>query len=546
MPFIGLGGSAVPAAVGERCAAMGIEIARSFGSTEHPSITGCTPDAPHDKRVNTDGLPLPGRRDPAGRRRRQGRRGRDAGRDLEPRPGAVRRLHRRRRDPGRVQCRRLVHDRRHRRARRRRLPRDHRSQEGHHHPRRRERRARRRSRRSSCACPTSPRSRSSPRPTPASARSRARSSACSPGTRAPDLAAVRSYLDGAGLARQKWPEHLRSVDEFPRTRERKGAEVRAAPAACANKRRAPDVTGLLDGHARARRGHLASGSARHPDAGRSRRRRAEDRTAGRRSDAQLSRSCSATSRVTSAASSSICGPTKVRRGRSSSSRTPTCSAKAGARASRPGSGLGYDAVRAVNPSIIYCSVSGYGQTGPNVARPGHDVNYQALAGALAPRAGEAPAIPRVPIADLAAGTMAAFCICAAWAKKIADRRRRTHRRRDGRRRRVVVGDELGQRVARPDRTDAGLARVTACSPAPTAVGSRWPSSPRTISGRPCATGSTSTRRLRGLGHLERLDRFDECQDAIARRVRAAAARRRARRASPLRARPSRRSTSPRR
>jgi acyl-CoA synthetase len=60
MPFIGLGGSAVPAAVGERCAALGIEIARSFGSTEHPSITGSTPDAPHDKRVNTDGLPLPG------------------------------------------------------------------------------------------------------------------------------------------------------------------------------------------------------------------------------------------------------------------------------------------------------------------------------------------------------------------------------------------------------------------------------------------------------------------------------------------------------
>jgi acyl-CoA synthetase (AMP-forming)/AMP-acid ligase II len=60
MPFIGLGGSAVPAAVGERCAALGIEIARSFGSTEHPSITGSTPAAPHDKRVNTDGRPLPG------------------------------------------------------------------------------------------------------------------------------------------------------------------------------------------------------------------------------------------------------------------------------------------------------------------------------------------------------------------------------------------------------------------------------------------------------------------------------------------------------
>ena len=60
MPFIGLGGSAVPAAVGERCAALGIEIARSFGSTEHPSITGSTADAPHEKRVNTDGRPLPG------------------------------------------------------------------------------------------------------------------------------------------------------------------------------------------------------------------------------------------------------------------------------------------------------------------------------------------------------------------------------------------------------------------------------------------------------------------------------------------------------
>jgi acyl-CoA synthetase (AMP-forming)/AMP-acid ligase II len=60
MPFIGLGGSAVPAAVGERCEKLGIEVARSFGSTEHPSITGSTPDVPHDKRVTTDGRPLPG------------------------------------------------------------------------------------------------------------------------------------------------------------------------------------------------------------------------------------------------------------------------------------------------------------------------------------------------------------------------------------------------------------------------------------------------------------------------------------------------------
>jgi acyl-CoA synthetase len=60
MPFIGLGGSAVPTAVGERCARIGIEIARSFGSTEHPSITGSYPDASHEKRISTDGQPLPG------------------------------------------------------------------------------------------------------------------------------------------------------------------------------------------------------------------------------------------------------------------------------------------------------------------------------------------------------------------------------------------------------------------------------------------------------------------------------------------------------
>ena len=60
MPHVGLGGSAVPAAVGERCAAMGISTVRSFGSTEHPSITGMTHDAPYEKRLHTDGRPLPG------------------------------------------------------------------------------------------------------------------------------------------------------------------------------------------------------------------------------------------------------------------------------------------------------------------------------------------------------------------------------------------------------------------------------------------------------------------------------------------------------
>jgi len=37
------------------------------------------------------------------------------------------------------------------------------------------------------------------------------------GQAAPDLGGVRSYLEGSGLARQKWPEHVRSTEEFPRT-----------------------------------------------------------------------------------------------------------------------------------------------------------------------------------------------------------------------------------------------------------------------------------------------------------------------------------------
>ncbi|MDQ1510701.1 MAG: hypothetical protein QOG50_2545, partial [Actinomycetota bacterium] len=62
-------------------------------------------------------------------------------------------------------------------------------------------------------------------------------------------------------------------------------------------------------------------------------------------------------------------------------------------------GVGYEALRAVNPAIIYCSVSGYGQTGALTALPGHDVNYQALAGAMArANSPDDPEIPRVPIA----------------------------------------------------------------------------------------------------------------------------------------------------
>ena len=84
---------------------------------------------------------------------------------------------------------------------------------------------------------------------------------------------------------------------------------------------------------------------------------------------------------------------------------------------RPGvlARLGLDevAVRARNPGIVYCSISGYGQHDPRAELPGHDLNYQAWSGALTPEGGTATAIPPLPTADLAAGLTAAFGICAA-------------------------------------------------------------------------------------------------------------------------------------
>jgi len=85
---------------------------------------------------------------------------------------------------------------------------------------------------------------------------------------------------------------------------------------------------------------------------------------------------------------------------------------------RPGAvarwGIGYDAVRAVNPRIIYCSLSGYGQSGPYRDRAGHDLNYLALSGLLAANgaANGAPLPPAVQIADLSGAMLAAIAILA--------------------------------------------------------------------------------------------------------------------------------------
>jgi alpha-methylacyl-CoA racemase len=79
-------------------------------------------------------------------------------------------------------------------------------------------------------------------------------------------------------------------------------------------------------------------------------------------------------------------------------------------------GIDYDSIRERNPSIVYCSLSGYGQTGPLSERAGHDLNYVGRAGLLdMTREDETskPQIPGYPIADMAGGLFAAFSIVGA-------------------------------------------------------------------------------------------------------------------------------------
>lgn len=78
-------------------------------------------------------------------------------------------------------------------------------------------------------------------------------------------------------------------------------------------------------------------------------------------------------------------------------------------------GVGYEDIKRENPDVIYCSISGYGQSGPNRDRPGHDLNFLAASGGLAFSAhwGEAPRRSGVPVADLAGSTHAAIAMLSA-------------------------------------------------------------------------------------------------------------------------------------
>ncbi|SEU33536.1 CaiB/BaiF CoA transferase family protein [Stigmatella erecta] len=73
-------------------------------------------------------------------------------------------------------------------------------------------------------------------------------------------------------------------------------------------------------------------------------------------------------------------------------------------------GLGEAVLRAENPRLIYCAISGYGQTGPDRLKAGHDLNYAARAGVLAygGAAGGAPAFPGVQMGDIGGGSLFAL------------------------------------------------------------------------------------------------------------------------------------------
>jgi crotonobetainyl-CoA:carnitine CoA-transferase CaiB-like acyl-CoA transferase len=77
-------------------------------------------------------------------------------------------------------------------------------------------------------------------------------------------------------------------------------------------------------------------------------------------------------------------------------------------------GLGYEDVKQTNPGIIYCSMSGYGQSGPYKKRSGHDLNYVAVAGVLGLTSNptELPRALPLPLADLTGGLMASHAILA--------------------------------------------------------------------------------------------------------------------------------------
>jgi crotonobetainyl-CoA:carnitine CoA-transferase CaiB-like acyl-CoA transferase len=179
-------------------------------------------------------------------------------------------------------------------------------------------------------------------------------------------------------------------------------------------------------------------------------------------------------------------------------------------------GLSYDAVRSVNPSIVYCSISGMGQEGSLAFVSGHDLNYQAWAGALAPDAGT-PVVSPVPIADLAGGMAAAFAVVAALYRRLQTG--------EGERIDVAMGDVLA--------TWTGAARAHAQGVDPSVRGVPGYGLFETADGTYVALGVLTEdhfwrglcevlgleREVADLGFTDRMARLSELQERIATAIR---------------------------
>ena len=92
---------------------------------------------------------------------------------------------------------------------------------------------------------------------------------------------------------------------------------------------------------------------------------------------------------------------------------------------RPGTmerlGLGYESLRAANPGLIYCEISGFGRSGPYAQRAGFDLIAQGMSGLMS-ITGEAPGRPPVkvgaPVTDITAGILGALGVAAAYARRL--------------------------------------------------------------------------------------------------------------------------------
>ncbi len=86
---------------------------------------------------------------------------------------------------------------------------------------------------------------------------------------------------------------------------------------------------------------------------------------------------------------------------------------------RPGAikklGFSFEDVRRINPNIVYCSISAYGQRSKFSSMPGHDINFQAMAGTLAYH--EKPALPQLQLGDMVSGMFAAVAILGAMVRR---------------------------------------------------------------------------------------------------------------------------------